>query len=161
MPESINQVLTNASSQNAILNAPSSKGSRLDRRPSIALSYIKGGYSKYTACASRVARCPFLFCVSLFLAVMYTPPSSQDCCIMSVSSRNGEPTPRPRECGRRLGRRVEQAQDALVHAKHDGRAGHRPHQMRRQAAVQAHQTLLLPHQLEALHQARVFRATAV
>ena len=51
--------------------------------------------------------------------------------------------------------RAEQSQDPLVHAKHDGGARHRPHQVGRHAAVQAREALLEPDAPEALHQARV------
>ena len=47
-------------------------------------------------------------------------------------------------------RGVEETQNTLVHAEHDGRAGYRPHQMWRQPAVQTHEALLDPHDLEAL-----------
>lgn len=50
---------------------------------------------------------------------------------------------------------MEEAQDDLVHAKHDGRTRDSSHEMRRQAAVQAHEALFLPDELEALHQAGV------
>lgn len=56
---------------------------------------------------------------------------------------------------RPLRRRVEEAQDALVHGKHDGSARHGSKQMRSQAAVETHEALFLPHQLEALYQASV------
>lgn len=54
-----------------------------------------------------------------------------------------------------LRRRAAEAQDALVHGKHDGGAGDRPQQMRCQAAVETHHALLLPDQLEALDEAGV------
>ena len=52
-------------------------------------------------------------------------------------------------------RRLKQPQNPLVHAEHDGGARHRPHQVRRHAAVQPREALLEPHPPEALHQARV------
>lgn len=54
-----------------------------------------------------------------------------------------------------LGGRVEEAQNDLVHAEHDGRTRHRAHEMRSQAAVEAHEAFFLPDELEALDQAGV------
>lgn len=54
-----------------------------------------------------------------------------------------------------LGGRVEEAQNDLVHAEHDCRTGHRSHEMRSQAAVEAHEAFFLPDELEALDQAGV------
>lgn len=47
---------------------------------------------------------------------------------------------------------VEQTEDAFVHAKHDGGAGYGSHEMGSEAAVEAHQALLDPDELEALDQ---------
>lgn len=54
-----------------------------------------------------------------------------------------------------LGGRVEEAQNDLVHAKHDCRTRHRSHEMRSQAAVETHEAFFLPDELEALDQAGV------
>lgn len=54
-----------------------------------------------------------------------------------------------------LSRRVEEAQDDFVHGKHHCRARNRAHEVRRQAAVEAHEAFLLPDELEALDQAGV------
>lgn len=54
-----------------------------------------------------------------------------------------------------LGRRVEEAQDDLVHGKHHCRAGNRAHEVRCQAAVETHEAFFLPDELEALYQASV------
>lgn len=57
--------------------------------------------------------------------------------------------------GENLGRCVEEAQNDLIHAKHDCRTRHRSHEMRSQAAVETHEALFLPDELEALDQAGV------
>lgn len=54
-----------------------------------------------------------------------------------------------------LSRGVEESENALIHGKHDGRAGHCSHEMGSQAAVETHETLFNPDELEALNQARV------
>lgn len=59
------------------------------------------------------------------------------------------------EESRELGGRVEEAQNDLVHAKHDCRTRHRSHEMRSQAAVETHEAFFLPDELEALDQAGV------
>lgn len=50
----------------------------------------------------------------------------------------------------------EETQDSLVHAKHDGSAGHDSEHMRYETTVQSSHTLFLPDQLEALCQTSVF-----
>lgn len=50
---------------------------------------------------------------------------------------------------------MEEAEDTLVHAEHDGCAGHGAHEMGCQAAIETHEALLDPDELEALHQAGV------
>lgn len=50
---------------------------------------------------------------------------------------------------------VEDLENALVHAEHDGGRGNGPHEVRSQAAVQADEALFLPDQLEAVYEARV------
>lgn len=66
-----------------------------------------------------------------------------------------------RVCGDALGRRVAETKNALVHGKHDGRAGHGAQQVRRQASVETHEALLLPDELEALHETRVLELAPV
>lgn len=52
-------------------------------------------------------------------------------------------------------RRLQQSQDALVHAKHDGRTWDGPEQVRRHASIETDHALLLGHKLEALNQAGI------
>ena len=56
----------------------------------------------------------------------------------------------------RLCGRVEEPEDALVHAEHDGGAGDGPEQVGRHSAVEAEHALLFEDQLEALDQVGVF-----
>lgn len=50
---------------------------------------------------------------------------------------------------------MEKSEDALIHAEHDRRTGHRTHQMRRQSAVEAHEALLDPDNTEALEETSI------
>lgn len=59
-----------------------------------------------------------------------------------------------------VGRNVEDAKNALVHAEHDGSAGDGPHEVRGQAAVETHEALFPPDEAETLDQARVLELTA-
>ena len=49
------------------------------------------------------------------------------------------------------------AEDAFIHAEHDGSARHRPHQVRSHSAVETGEAFFYPDAAEALDQACVFR----
>ena len=55
-----------------------------------------------------------------------------------------------------LCRRVQQSQDAFVHAEHDSSTGDGPEEMGRHASVEAEHALFLEDELEALDESGIF-----